>query len=44
MITDPKRLRKTDPGHPEECNVYSYYQIFAPQEAPEAHHWCSQGA
>jgi tryptophanyl-tRNA synthetase len=42
MITDPKRLRKTDPGHPEECNVYSYYQTFAPQEAPEAHEWCSK--
>ena len=42
MITDPKRLRKTDPGHPEECNVYSYYQVFAPQQAPDAHRWCSQ--
>jgi len=42
MITDPKRLRKTDPGHPEECNVYSYYQTFAPQEAPAVHEWCSK--
>lgn len=42
MITDPKRLRKTDPGHPEECNVYSYYQVFAPQEAPEVHEWCTK--
>ncbi len=42
MITDPKRIRKTDPGHPEECNVYSYYQVFAPQQAPEAHEWCSK--
>lgn len=42
MITDPKRLRKTDPGHPEECNVYSYYQVFAPQQAPETHEWCSK--
>ena len=41
MITDPRRIRMTDPGHPEECNVYSYYQVFAPKEAPEAHHWCS---
>jgi tryptophanyl-tRNA synthetase len=32
----------SDPGHPEECNVYSYYQVFAPQQAPEAHHWCSK--
>src|ERR1700679_2655049 len=42
MITDPRRLRKTDPGHPEECNVYSDYQVFAPQEAPAAHEWCSK--
>lgn len=42
MITDPKRIRMTDPGHPEECNVYSYYQVFAPQEAPAAHEWCSK--
>ena len=42
MITDPKRIRKSDPGHPEECNVYSYYQVFAPQEAPAAHEWCSK--
>ena len=42
MITDPKRIRITDPGHPEECNVYSYYQVFAPQEAPQAHDWCSK--
>jgi tryptophanyl-tRNA synthetase len=42
MITDPKRLRKTDPGHPEECNVYSYYQVFASKEAPEAYQWCSK--
>ena len=42
MITDPKRMRKTDPGHPEECNVYSYYQVFAPKEAPEVHQWCTQ--
>src|SRR5580698_667850 len=42
MITDPKRIRRSDPGHPEECNVYSYYQTFAPQEAPAAHEWCSK--
>ena len=41
MITDPKRIRKTDPGHPEECNVFSYYKIFAPELETEAHAWCS---
>jgi len=42
MVTDPQRLRKSDPGHPEECNVYSYYQTFVPKEAQLAHEWCSK--
>ncbi|MDI6733777.1 MAG: tryptophan--tRNA ligase [Planctomycetota bacterium] len=29
MFTDPSRLKKTDPGHPAECNVYAYYKVFA---------------
>ena len=41
MITDPKRVRMADPGHPDECNVYSYYQVFAPDMEKEARHWCS---
>ncbi len=28
MFTDPTKLRKNDPGHPEECNVFSYHKIF----------------
>ena len=41
MVTDPKRMRVTDPGHPDECNVYSYYQVFAPAIEKDARHWCS---
>ena len=41
MITDPKRIRKTDPGHPQECNVFSYYQALAPQLEAEVHAWCT---
>lgn len=41
MITDPKRQRKSDPGHPEECNVYSYYKTFAPEVAPDVYQWCT---
>ncbi len=26
--TDPARLRKTDPGTPEVCNIYSYHGFF----------------
>lgn len=29
-ITDPARIKKTDPGTPEICNVFKYYQVFAP--------------
>lgn len=28
MVTDPARIRKEDTGHPEVCNVYSYYKVF----------------
>ncbi|MBI3333135.1 MAG: tryptophan--tRNA ligase [Candidatus Omnitrophica bacterium] len=32
MFTDPKRIKMTDPGHPETCNVCHYWEVFAPQE------------
>ncbi len=41
MITDPKRMRKTDPGHPDECNVYSYYQTFMPHQTEAVRQWCT---
>lgn len=28
MITDPKRIRLTDPGRPEVCNVFTFYKIY----------------
>jgi len=31
--TDPNRLRKTDPGDPEVCAIYTYYRKFMPEEA-----------
>ncbi len=42
MFTDPQRLRKNDPGHPNVCNVYSYYKVFLPEKSEEAFHWCSK--
>ena len=33
MFTDPKRIKRTDPGHPEVCNIYSYYKVFSPERA-----------
>jgi tryptophanyl-tRNA synthetase len=31
MVTDPARLRRTDPGNPDVCNVYTMHKIFSPQ-------------
>jgi len=28
MVTDIRRPRRTDPGHPRSCNVCAYYKIF----------------
>jgi len=31
MITDEARIKKSDPGHPDICNVRAYYEVFAPE-------------
>jgi tryptophanyl-tRNA synthetase len=28
MITDPQRMRKSDPGDPKVCNVYTFHEIY----------------
>ena len=41
MITDPKRIKLKDKGHPRKCNVFSYYEIFAQDEKlKEVEQWC----
>jgi tryptophanyl-tRNA synthetase len=30
MITDPQRARRTDPGNPDVCNVFSFHEIYTP--------------
>ncbi|HNA90424.1 MAG TPA: tryptophan--tRNA ligase, partial [Anaerolineales bacterium] len=32
MVTDPARMRKTDPGNPDVCNVFTMHKIFSQQE------------
>jgi tryptophanyl-tRNA synthetase len=32
MVTDPARVRRTDPGNPDICNVFSYHKIFSDEE------------
>ena len=32
MVTDPARVKRTDPGNPDICNVFSMHKIFSAQE------------
>ncbi|MBI5756171.1 MAG: tryptophan--tRNA ligase [Nitrospirae bacterium] len=32
MVTDPKRIRRTDPGDPEVCPVFSLHRVYSSQE------------
>ncbi|TKB84989.1 MAG: tryptophan--tRNA ligase [Nitrospira sp.] len=31
MVTDPARVRRTDPGNPDVCPVYEFHKIYSPQ-------------
>ena len=30
MFTDPTRIRRTDPGHPDACNLYDFHRLVSP--------------
>jgi tryptophanyl-tRNA synthetase len=32
MVTDPQRMRRSDPGNPDVCNVFSMHKVFSPDE------------
>jgi tryptophanyl-tRNA synthetase len=32
MVTDPNRIKRTDPGNPDVCNVFSMHKIFTSEE------------
>ncbi len=32
MITDPDRIKKTDPGNPEICNVFTFHTLYSDKE------------
>jgi len=40
-FTDPQRKRRSDPGRPEVCLVYTYWNKFEPGTAPEIYEGCS---
>ncbi len=35
MITDPQRARKTDPGNPGVCNVFSFHEMYTDSKTVE---------
>jgi tryptophanyl-tRNA synthetase len=35
MVTDPQRMKRTDPGNPDVCNVFTMHKIFTPKEDME---------
>lgn len=42
-VTDPARIRKNDPGHPEVCTVFSYHKEFNQSFVPELEPACRKG-
>lgn len=38
--TDVRRVRRTDPGVPEECNIFSYHRFFS---SPDEQQWAAEG-
>ena len=42
-VTDPKKIRKGDPGNPDICLVYAYHKKFNPEEVPDVDAGCRSG-
>jgi tryptophanyl-tRNA synthetase len=35
MVTDPQRMRRSDPGNPDVCNVFSLHKVFSSSQEVE---------
>ena len=43
MVTDPQRMRRTDPGNPDVCNVFTMHKVFSkPEEVASINVECRQ--
>jgi len=44
MFTDPEKIRRNDPGHPERCNVFTFHRATGNARAGEIERDCRSGA
>ena len=44
MVTDPARIRKDDPGHPEVCTVFAFHKVFNEEGVDEIGSLCRSGS
>jgi tryptophanyl-tRNA synthetase len=44
MVTDPARIRKDDPGHPEVCTVFSFHKVFNEERVADTEAQCRAGS
>lgn len=42
-VTDPARIHKDDPGHPEICTIFSYHRAFNRDESSDIEERCRAG-
>ncbi len=42
-VTDPLKVRRNDPGHPEVCTIFTYHKKFNPNEIAEIESGCRSG-
>lgn len=44
MITDPQRMRRSDPGNPDVCNVFEFHKLYTDPAATATIHKQCRGA
>ncbi|MBU1062127.1 MAG: tryptophan--tRNA ligase [Candidatus Omnitrophica bacterium] len=42
MFTDPKRIKLSDKGHPDTCNLYAYYKLLKKGDVPKVFEYCTK--
>jgi len=40
MVTDPKRIKKTDPGDPEACSVFDLHRVYSQENLADVEKQC----